>query len=94
MILRIIFIGASLLSICYSQTEGTKFSVSSYGEILFQHFDYGPNQKATLQGSKDDHRAIIDIPRLILGLKYNFLPDLYVETEIEFEHGGTGSALA
>jgi hypothetical protein len=61
--------------------------------MLYQHFDYGPNQRATLQGSKEDSRALIDIPRFILEAKYNFLPDIFVTSEIEFEHLGTGSAL-
>ncbi len=93
MLIKIVLISACISFLNYAQKEEEKFSLSSYGEILYQHFDYGPNQRATLQGSKDDDRAIIDIPRLILGLEYYFLPDLYVETEIEFEHGGTGSAL-
>ncbi len=32
----------------------------------------------------------MDIPRVTFELKYNFLDDLYVEAEIEFEHLGTG----
>jgi len=86
LITNIIFIG-------YAQESDRKFSISSYGEMLYQHFDFGPNQKATLQGSKPDNRGIIDIPRVLIGLEYNFLPDLSIEAEIEFEHLGTGSAL-
>jgi hypothetical protein len=70
-----------------------KFSLSAYGEMLYQHFDYGPNQKASTQGSLKTNRAIIDIPKFVFEMKYKFLLDLYVESEIEFEHLGTGSAL-
>jgi hypothetical protein len=89
----ILFLMVHLVAVSLAQTDGHKFSLSSYGEMLYQYFDYGSNQRATLKGSKEDSRALIDIPRFILETKYNFLPDLFVEAEIEFEHLGTGSAL-
>ena len=89
----ILVLVVALVTFSSAQTDEQKFSLSSYGEMLYQHFDYGPNQRATPQGSKKDSRAIIDIPRFILEAKYNFLPDLFVNSEIEFEHLGTGSAL-
>lgn len=69
------------------------FSLESYGYVVYQHFDYGANQKATPSGSLYDNRAIIDIPKFVLAPKFYFSPDLYIDCEIEFEHLGTGSSL-
>lgn len=82
--------------LCFSGplfSQANKFEVSGYGEILYRHFDYGPDQKSGENGSPSDSRAIMDIPRFVLELEYNFTNDLYFEVEVEFEHGGTGSAL-
>ncbi len=70
-----------------------KFKIGGYGEILYSHFDYGPDQKSGPNGSPPDSRAIMDIPRLILEFGYHFTDDLSLETEIEYEHGGAGSAI-
>lgn len=71
----------------------TKLRLGGYGEMLFQHMDYGPDRYNYIDGSQPDNRALVDIPRLILSLDYKFRPDIELCTEIEFEHGGTGSAL-
>ncbi len=73
-------------------SDSTRFVLKSYGGILYQHFDYGPDQKTGDNGSPSDDRAQMDIPRFVLETKYYFEPDLYLEAEIEFEHGGTGAA--
>jgi hypothetical protein len=69
------------------------FSLESYGYVVYQHFDYGPNQKATPLGSLKDSRAIIDVPKFVLAPEFYFSPDLFVDCEIEFEHLGAGSSL-
>lgn len=75
------------------QSQERHFSLWSYGYIVYQHFDYGPNQKATTSGSTEDSRAIVDIPKFVLAPKFYISPDFYIDSEIEFEHLGTGSAL-
>jgi hypothetical protein len=75
------------------EEEKENFSLFIYGSMFYQHFDYGPNQKATPGGSKKDNRAIIDVNKLVLEPEYHFTDDLYLEAGIEFEHLGTGSAL-
>lgn len=76
-----------------SQKTDSKFRMGGYGEILYQRMDYGPNPKATANGSKSENRAVFSLPRLVLNLEYDFTPDLTFSTEIEFEKGGTGSAM-
>ncbi|KAA3606280.1 MAG: hypothetical protein DWQ06_02210 [Calditrichaeota bacterium] len=70
-----------------------KFLLKGYGEAYYSHFDFGPDQKSSINGASSDSRAIVDITRMVLEMKYRFQKDLYLETEVEFEHGGTGGAL-
>ena len=71
-----------------------KFRIGSYGEMLYQHYDYGPNRySGTGTGSPADSRGTIAIPRFIVAMDYKFTPKLTLSTEIEFEYGGTGAAM-
>lgn len=79
--------------VVYPQQKDKKVTLSIYGNILYQHFDYGPNQRATTTGSRDDNRAIIDIPKFVLAPAFYFDSTFYIDSEIEFEHLGTGSAM-
>ena len=74
-------------------SAGPSLRLSGYGEINYWHFDYGPNQKSLPEGSAPDSRALIDVTRLALELEAELLPDVELEAEVEFEHGGTGGAL-
>lgn len=75
----------------FAQSKKLKFG--AYGEIAYRHFDYGPNQRASINGSLPDNRAEVDIPRFALILESYFTDDIYLEVEVEFEHLGTGSSL-
>jgi len=70
-----------------------KFRIGGYGEILYQHMNYGQDRFTYENGTLPDKRAIVDIPRMIVALEYKFNPKLIFSTEIEFEHGGAGSAV-
>lgn len=76
-----------------SAEEGHAFELAGYGEILFQHFDYGPDRKSGPNGSPEDSRSVVSLPRAVFEMEYHFEPDLYLEAEVEFEYGGTGSAM-
>jgi hypothetical protein len=92
----LIFLILSCIHLIYSQDsseQSKKIKFGGYGEILYRHFDYGPNQRASSTGSLPDSRAEIDIPRFSLTLESYFTDDIYLEAEVEFEHLGTGSAL-
>ncbi|MCB9475524.1 MAG: hypothetical protein H6684_07065 [Deltaproteobacteria bacterium] len=59
----------------------------------FAHLDYGPNQNRD-GGSQDDDRFVFDQTRFVLELEGFMLQEqILFEAEIEFEHGGTGSAM-
>jgi len=73
--------------------KDSRFRMGGYGEILYQRMDYGANPKATEKGSISEERAVFSLPRMVLSFDYDFAPDLLFSTEIEFEKGGTGSAM-
>ena len=73
--------------------DESKFKLSGYGELIYSHFDYGPDQKSGPMGSPRDSRATIDIARLALELETHLLHGVELEVEVEIEHGGTGGAL-
>ena len=70
-----------------------KLKITGYGELIYSHFDYGPDQKSSPTGSPPDSRATIDIARLSLELETRLLHGVELEAEVEIEHGGTGGAL-
>ena len=76
-----------------AQSNESRFILSGYGESVYSYFDYGPDQRSGVNGSPPDSRAIVDLPRVVTKMKYYFDPSMYVELEIEYEHGGTGGAL-
>lgn len=76
-----------------ARAEGVKFEIGGYGEMLYSHYNYGPDQKSDPNGAPADSRAIVDVPRLVLEFEAYFTRSLWMETEIEYEHGGTGSAM-
>jgi len=84
---------AGALSAQPSHADGHKFEIGGYGEILYSHYNYGPDQASAPDGAPHDSRATMDLPRFVLELEYWFTRGLYIESEIEYEHGGTGSAL-
>jgi hypothetical protein len=61
-----------------------KFSLSGYGAMNYYHFDWQTDSVK---------RDAIDNERFILDLKYKWNEKISLNTEIEFEHGGTGSDL-
>ena len=71
----------------------SRLKLTGYGELIYSHFDYGPDQKSSLTGSPPDSRATIDIARLALELETRLLHGVELEAEVEIEHGGTGGAL-
>lgn len=75
------------------EEESHSFELEGYGEILFQHYDYGPDRRSSENGSPEDNRATISIPRAVFEMKYAFEDDLYMEAELEIEYGGTGAAM-
>lgn len=69
-----------------------KFRFGSYGELVASFKDYGIN-RFQKDGNNKDHRNTISVPRFTLGFDYKFTPKWILGAEIEFEAGGTGSAV-
>jgi len=70
-----------------------KYSFGGYGEILFQHMDFGADRYNYADGAQPDKRSLISLPRAVFSFDYKFRNDLIFSTELEFERGGTGSAM-
>lgn len=64
--------------------ESNPFSVSGYGVIHYSHFDWELDP---------DRRAAIDVERFVIAPKYRINDTIGLESELEFEHGGTGSTM-
>lgn len=75
-------------------TGYSKFRFGGYGEALASFMDYGINRfDGTSSGNSRTHRNTISIPRFVLALDYKFSPKWILGAEIEFESGGTGTAV-
>lgn len=71
-----------------------KFRFGGYGEVLANFKDYGTNRfNGTAAGNTKTHRNTISIPRFVLALDYKFNSRWILGAEIEFEAGGTGTAV-
>ena len=80
----------------FAENEDPLFKLrwSGYGDIRFSFYDYDENVLTNPEGSRSDSRAAFDLTRFVLNLEGEYEPaELEFEAEIEFEHGGTGSAL-
>lgn len=66
-------------------TTASKLTYAAYGVVNYYAFDW-----ETLP----DKRDALDPERLNFYLYYNFTPKIEFKSEIEFEHGGTGSTMS
>ena len=64
--------------------ESNPFSVSGYGVIHYSHFDWELDP---------GRRAAIDVERFVIAPQYRINDIIRLESELEFEHGGTGSTM-
>lgn len=71
-----------------------KFRFGGYGEMVASFKDYGINRfSGTSTGNTKENRNTIAIPRMVLAFDYKFDSKWILGVEIEFEAGGTGSAV-
>jgi hypothetical protein len=77
--------------VCVVQVQA--LSLEMYGEGHVKALDYGLDPTASAQGNAKDFRVLGDLPRAVLEVDASPWPGLQVEMEVEFEHGGTGSAM-
>ena len=76
--------------------RGKRFTIGGYGEVTAKHcffsnnyLRYGKNPEKYA----NDHYGEFDLPHVVIYLGYDFGKGWSVGTEIEFEHGGTESAI-
>lgn len=72
-----------------------KLVLGGYGEIVYQHFDYSADVNRYNYPEKfgKENRGITDIPHFVLFASYDFGDSWKFSSEIEFEHGGSGSSM-
>ncbi len=63
----------------------SKFDYEAYGAINYYGYKWETDK---------NRRNKIDVERLNLYLKYNLTPKIQFKSEIEFEHGGTGTTMS
>ena len=70
-----------------------KLQIGGYGEIALQRMFYSDNvARYTYPATyKDGKHGRFDLPHVVINLSYNFGKGWKFNTEIEFEHGGTGT---
>lgn len=73
--------------------KAPKFRFGGYGEILYQQMDFGPDRYKDPAGAPADNRAYITLPRTVFQFEYKLRKDISFVSELEFEYGGTGSAM-
>lgn len=86
------FLAATAL--CAS-TASAQLTIGGYGEATYQYnfFSDAWNRYKTPENFKDDHHSRTDLPHVVIYLGYDFGHGWSLGTEIEFEHGGTESAI-
>ena len=72
-----------------SQANEKNWQINSYGSVLYKSEEIFANT----QDRAPRRQASTDLERIVLEFVYDFSDKWQIETEIEFEHGGTGSAL-
>ena len=76
--------------------EGRRFTIGGYGEITAKHCFYSNNYLRYGKNPEkyaNDQYGEFDLPHVVVYLGYDFGKGWSVGTEIEFEHGGTESAV-
>ena len=73
-----------------------RFWIGGYGEVTAKHCFYSNNYLRYGKNPEkyaNDHYGEFDLPHVVIYLGYDFGKGWSVGTEIEFEHGGTESAV-
>ncbi|MCR5152435.1 MAG: hypothetical protein K6A98_04690, partial [Prevotella sp.] len=77
--------------------KGNKLSIGGYGEVAYTRNFYSDNpfryRNKPANYKHDPSNGKFDIPHMVIYLGYDFGKGWSLGTEIEFEHGGTGSAV-
>ena len=92
---RLVSIAMALLAGCVT-LSAQRLSVGGYGEVALSRNFYSDNvYRYSTAGAyaKDPGHGRFDIPHAVIYLGYDFGKGWTMQTEIEFEHTGTGAAV-
>lgn len=78
-----------------TEKKKSRFTIGGYGEAVYSQNFYSDNylRYDSPQDYKDDKHGRFDLPHVVLMLGYDFGKGWSMGMEIEFEHGGTESAV-
>lgn len=78
-----------------TEKKKSRFTIGGYGEAVYSRNFYSDNylRYDSPQDYKDDKHGRFDLPHVVLMLGYDFGKGWSMGMEIEFEHGGTESAV-
>lgn len=76
-----------------SKVKPSRFQLGGYGEVAMQKMFYSDNvaRYTTPEKYKNDTYGRFDLPHVVLYFSYDFGRGWKISSEIEFEHGGTGT---
>ncbi len=71
----------------------SRFQLGGYGEVALQKMFYSDDvaRNSYPDRHKDTKRGRFDLPHVVVNMSYDFGKGWKVSSEIEFEHGGTGT---
>ena len=81
---------------CAKERKRGRFTLGGYGEVAAKHCFYSNNYLRYGKNPEkyaNDHYGEFDLPHVVVYMGYDFGKGWSVGTEIEFEHGGTESAI-
>ncbi len=79
-----------------NHASGKRLSIGGYGEVAYSrnyYSDSGNRYSTPSRYKNDPSHGRFDIPHAVIYLGYDFGKGWSLGTEIEFEHGGSGSAI-
>lgn len=78
-----------------SQMASAQLTIGGYGEATYTHNFYSDawNRYKNPENFKNESHSRVDLPHVVIYLGYDFGSGWTLGTEIEFEHGGTESAV-
>lgn len=90
--------GISVMSVSETpkkEKKKSRFTIGGYGEAVYSRNFYSDNylRYDSPEDYKDDKHGRFDLPHVVLMLGYDFGKGWSMGMEIEFEHGGTESAV-
>lgn len=82
-------------SLAAQNTDGSRLTIGGYGEVALSRNFYSDNvyRYSSASAHVGEQHGRFDIPHAVIYLGYNFGKGWTMQTEIEFEHTGTGGAV-